>query len=89
MSQELQHKDMIPIPIKEFISGGSTPVDVYIRLSNDKYVLLAKEDSKIQAAQLQQYEEKKVDFAIQASIQLSIETTQQMSLIDKGISRIF
>ncbi len=53
---------MVPIPLKEFVAGSVIPVDLYIRLSDDKYVLIAKEDSKTQMDQLQAYENKRVEY---------------------------
>ncbi len=53
---------MIAVPIKEFISGGVIPVDLYVRLSDNKFVQIAKQDTKAQAQQLQHFEEKQVDF---------------------------
>lgn len=55
-------QDMVPIPLKEFITGSVIPVDLFIRLTNDKYVLIAKEDSKTQMDQLQAYESKQVEY---------------------------
>lgn len=54
--------EMVPIPLKEFVSGSVIPVDLFIRLSDDKYVLIAKEDSKTQMDQLQAYEHKQVEY---------------------------
>lgn len=53
---------MVPIPLQEFVSGPMIPVDLYVRLNNDKYVLIAKEDSKTQLDQLRSYGDKAVSY---------------------------
>ncbi|MCB0384539.1 MAG: HD domain-containing protein [Bdellovibrionales bacterium] len=55
-------KDMIPIPIREFISGLTVPVDLYVKLGDDKYVLIAKQGTKTQKDHLSSYKEKDVDY---------------------------
>ena len=53
---------MIPIPIQEFVSGPTIPVNLYIRLNDDKYVCIAKEDTRTQYDQLRSYEEREIDY---------------------------
>lgn len=56
-----QTKKMVPIPISEFISGGAIPVNVYIKLSEEKFVLIAKEGSKTSLQQMRTFEKQTVD----------------------------
>lgn len=53
---------MIPIPIGEFITGVKVPVDVYVRLSDQKFVLVAKIGSRTHRDQLMNYKNKTVDY---------------------------
>ena len=36
-------KNMVPVPISDFISGLSIPVDLYVKLGEDKYVMVARQ----------------------------------------------
>ncbi len=45
MDNTITETSMIPIPVADFMSGTQLPVDVYVRLSDEKYVCLAKRGS--------------------------------------------
>lgn len=62
MSQDPELGEMIAIPIKEFIALTVVPVDLFVRLSEQKHVLIAKQDSKGATAQIQGLIEKRVEF---------------------------
>lgn len=53
-----QHNDMVAVPIEHFFSGLKTEVDVYIQLSDEKYVLLTKAGESFELEQLQRYQVK-------------------------------
>ena len=53
-------EEMVAIPIREFIVASVVPVDVFVRLGDQKYVLFLKRDTAGAAAQLQGLESKKV-----------------------------
>lgn len=53
---------MIPIPISEFISGATVAVDLYVKLSEAKFVQIAKAGQKTQKNQLRTYENKEVHY---------------------------
>ncbi len=53
---------MIPISIQEFIGGFSVPVDLFVRLADQKFVLIAKAGSKTQNDQLNTFREKQVEY---------------------------
>lgn len=57
---ELTRDDMVPIPIEEFVSGTIIPVNLYIRLADDHFVLLAKAGTATQVDQLSSYQTKQV-----------------------------
>src|SRR3954465_5683279 len=59
---ELQDVEMVPIPIQEFLSGPTIPVNLYVRLTDDKYVCVAKEDAKTHLDQLRSYENRDVEY---------------------------
>jgi putative nucleotidyltransferase with HDIG domain len=50
------------MPIADFISGVKCPVDLYIRLSNEKFICIAKQGSKPQRSQLSSYQDKSVSY---------------------------
>jgi putative nucleotidyltransferase with HDIG domain len=54
-------KDMTGVPIDDFITGNTIPVDVYVRLADNKYVKLVKAGSQAQRESLSSYQNKKVD----------------------------
>ncbi|MEK6553957.1 MAG: HD domain-containing phosphohydrolase [Bdellovibrionota bacterium] len=51
---------MVPVPISEFVSGATVPVDLFVKLGEDKFILVAKKDSKTARDQLETYESKAV-----------------------------
>ncbi len=51
---------MIPIPINDVINGVTSPVDLYVKLSDTKFVLVAKEGSTTQRDKLSNYKSKEV-----------------------------
>lgn len=52
----------IPVPIQEFAVGLSTPVDIYVKLSEDKYVLIIKAGEKATKERVHQYQNKKLEY---------------------------
>lgn len=53
---------MVPISIGEFKTGREMPVDVYIKLSDDKYVLISKAGDKLQKERLHAYKDKDIHY---------------------------
>ncbi len=62
MSESQSHKEMMPIPIQEFISGVNVPVDLHVRLSDEKFVLICKKGTKASPDQLSSYKDKTVSY---------------------------
>ncbi len=60
--EELGIEHLIPVAIGEFINGVTTPVDLYVRLSERKFVLVAKTGATHQKNQLSSYKDKRVDY---------------------------
>jgi len=52
---------MVAVPIGQFLSISTVPVDVYVRLSENKFILVAKGGSKTQVDRLGTYQNKKVE----------------------------
>jgi putative nucleotidyltransferase with HDIG domain len=52
--------NMVPVPISEFVSGATVPVDLFVKIGDDKFILVAKKDSKTSREQLETYETKAV-----------------------------
>ncbi len=59
---EVNVSNMIPIPIAEFIMGSKIPVDLYIRLSDEKFVCIAKAGAQTDKEQLKSYNNKEVTY---------------------------
>lgn len=80
-------KKMVPIPISEFMSGGAIPVNVYIKLSNEKYVLIAKEGSKTSINQMRTFEKQTVDTLYVEDAEYHRLVAQNITIADMVISR--
>jgi putative nucleotidyltransferase with HDIG domain len=59
---ELNSQDFVPIPIHEFVSGVLIPVDMYVRLSEDKFVLVGKAGTQSNVDQFRNYANKEVSY---------------------------
>lgn len=59
---EKRNEKMIPIPIDDIINGLTTPVDLFVRLSESKYVLVLKEGSLTQKDRLSSYKDKELSY---------------------------
>jgi putative nucleotidyltransferase with HDIG domain len=53
---------MVAVPITEFLSTNRLPVDIFIRLSQSKFVHLAKAGEAVQIDRFSRYENKHIDF---------------------------
>ncbi len=53
---------MVPIPITDFITALAMPVDIYVRLSDEKFVILCKAGTKTSKEQLASYQERDVHY---------------------------
>ncbi len=54
-------QEMVKIPINDFITGKSIPVNIYIKLSEEKFILIAKAGDQIELEQLKKYQNRNVD----------------------------
>ncbi len=54
--------EMMPIPITDLITGSKLPLDMYIRLSDDKFILMRKAGLPVDLEQMKTYQEKEVGY---------------------------
>lgn len=54
--------DFLPIPIGDFAKGVTVPVDLYVRLADDKFVMVAKSGTKSDVQQFRNYQDKEVSY---------------------------
>jgi putative nucleotidyltransferase with HDIG domain len=52
----------IPLPIEDFLTGMKAPVDLYVRLSDEKFVQVFKKDLKTEQSQLSIYKDKSIRY---------------------------
>lgn len=57
---ELISKDFLPIALQEFVSGVPIPVDLFVRISEEKFILVAKGGSLSNVDQFRNYQNKEV-----------------------------
>lgn len=54
--------EFIPIPIGDFVTGVTIPVDLYVRLGDEKFVLVAKASTQSNIDQFKNYQNKEVTY---------------------------
>jgi putative nucleotidyltransferase with HDIG domain len=59
---EATDKEMIPVPIGEFIIGNKVPVNLWVRLNEDKFVMIAKTGQPTNKEQLKSYNNKAIEY---------------------------
>ncbi len=52
----------LPIPINEFIQGVNVPVDLYVRLSENKYVAVARAGTVSDVSQFRKFQNRDVEY---------------------------
>ena len=57
-----KEREYIPFPIENFITALKAPVDLYVKLGDDKFVLLVKRGTKTDSSQLMNYQNKRIDY---------------------------
>ena len=80
MSNKKQSPDYIPVPIEDFVSGVKSPVRLYLKLSDDKFVLVAKKGSKPTTDQIKGYKERQVKYLWVQRDEYPALTKQQLSI---------
>ncbi|MBX3022503.1 MAG: HD domain-containing protein [Bdellovibrionales bacterium] len=59
---ELTAKDFVPIPIHEFVNGVTIPVDLYIRIGEEKFILVGKALTQSNVDQFKNYQNREVSY---------------------------
>ena len=59
---EFTSKDYMPVPIGDFAKGITIPVDIYIRLGEEKFVCVGKAGTTSDVGQFRSYQEKEVNY---------------------------
>jgi putative nucleotidyltransferase with HDIG domain len=59
---ELSSKDFLPIPIDEFVNGVLIPVDIFVRIGDEKFVCVAKSSTASNVDQFRNYQSKGVSY---------------------------
>jgi putative nucleotidyltransferase with HDIG domain len=59
---ELSSKDFLPIPIDEFVNGVLIPVDIFVRIGDEKFVCVAKGSTASNVDQFRKYQSKEVSY---------------------------
>ncbi len=54
--------DFMPIPITEFVQGVTIPVDIYVRLGEEKFVMVGKAGAHSNVDQFKNYQNKEVSY---------------------------
>ncbi len=54
--------EFLPIPISEFVNGVTIPVDLYMRLSDEKFVMVGKAGAHSNVDQFKNYQNKEVSY---------------------------
>lgn len=55
-------EEFMPIPIQDFAKGVKVPVDLYVRLTEDKFILVAKAGTTSNVSELKFYQSKEVSY---------------------------
>ncbi|MGE4133306.1 MAG: HD-GYP domain-containing protein [Bdellovibrionales bacterium] len=79
--------DFMPIPIHEFVNGITIPVDLYIRLSEEKFVLVGKSGSHNSIDQFKNYQNKEVAYLWVLKKEYYKITHQTISIAGIGLSK--
>lgn len=68
---------MIAIPVSDFASGPDLTVDIFIRLTEDKYLCIAKAGDRTQVTELAAFKKEKIDtlFIRKEDFQMYVEKT--------------
>lgn len=59
---EIPANEMMPVPIEELVNGVKTPCELYVRIGNDHFVMVANAGSPTHVEQLSNYQSKSVEY---------------------------
>lgn len=55
-------EDFLPVPITEFVQGVTIPVDIYIRIGDEKFIMVGKAGAHSNIEQFKNYQNKEVSY---------------------------
>ncbi len=84
---ELSSKDFLPIPIDEFVNGVLIPVDIYVRLGDEKFVCVAKASTSTNVDQFRNYQSREVSYLWVSKKEYYKLTHQSISLAGIALSK--
>lgn len=73
-------EELIAVSVADFTSGKKVPVDLYVRLSENKFVLIVKAGSETQLDRLKKYSEKDMQYFYVKKDQYSSYIDQKLSI---------
>ena len=76
---DLKSEDLIAVAISEFLSGSKVPVDLYVRLSEEKFILIVKAGSETQLDRLKKYAKKDIQHFF-------VKKEQYASYVDQNLN---
>ena len=89
---------MVPIPITEMINGSKVPVDLFIRLGEDKFICIAKSGSKTDKDRFSNYQNKTIHYLwvkkeqygelVKSSLQIAGILVSQQNLTGKQKTKV-
>jgi putative nucleotidyltransferase with HDIG domain len=59
---DLSPEEMMPVPIEDLVNGVKTPCDLFVRLNQEKFVMVAKSGTTTQVEQLRNFKDKEVPY---------------------------
>jgi len=80
-------EQMVAVPIQEFISGSKLPVDVFVKLSETKFVLLVRAGDPVQLSRLTEYANKQVEHLYIRKEEYSKYTKQNMAIAGIALTK--
>lgn len=84
---DLAPKEFVPIAIHEFVNGVSIPVDLYVKLGDEKFVCVAKAGSLSNVDQFKNYQNREVQYLWVAKKEYYKFAHQSMSLAGIALAK--
>ena len=84
---ELSSKDFLPIPIDEFVKGLPIPVDLYIKLGDEKFVMIAKAKTQSNVDQFKNFQNKEIKYLWVIKKDFHLIAQQSLSLAGIAVTK--
>ncbi len=76
----MKHKDMMAVSVDQFFTGLKIEMDIFIQLSQDKYVLVNRAGELFDTERLQRYQTKKITHLYVHKDDYSLFVNKQLSI---------